>query len=324
MSKMEQSLRKDLEERTSAMQTLQTQLKNCKSNLLKKVETQSEKIVEQKKEIDDLQRLVSKYETQAKQSRYLHEVLERKNAQKMQESINRRARDDAQKAKNVEEERRKVQVAEARQRMLEMLAEEEEEKRRVDERRKATEKARREREEAERKARENEERERKERERKGKLRREQEWETATRSEELRCKHRDEIKWGYRRWTELCALERCRALMDEFEQFRFSESQPLTVRSVPWPVLEDPFRFDPSDLEWWMVEQFFGKAKSLIGTDVKEYNQLIERSHRMFHPDRWKSRRLLQSVKNRVLRDTLERAGNIVSQAVTPLWKESRG
>jgi len=44
----------------------------------------------------------------------------------------------------------------------------------------------------------------------------------------------------------------------------------------------------------------------------------------FLMDRWRSRNLLSSVMLEDERRSLERAGNIVSQALTPMWRNSRG
>ncbi|KAJ7143711.1 hypothetical protein C8R44DRAFT_758720 [Mycena epipterygia] len=58
--------------------------------------------------------------------------------------------------------------------------------------------------------------------------------------------------------------------------------------------------------------------------LKEYGSLVEKVHRMFHPDKWKARGVLTTVMDEELRSSLETAGNVVAQAMTPLWRSSKG
>ncbi|KAJ6555120.1 hypothetical protein DFH09DRAFT_856725, partial [Mycena vulgaris] len=75
----------------------------------------------------------------------------------------------------------------------------------------------------------------------------------------------------------------------FDRIKFSEAQPLTFRVIPWPVLTDPLDLDVEQIDWDAVEAFFARAKAQMAANVAEYNGLVERVHRMFHPDKWKAR-----------------------------------
>ncbi|KAJ7348090.1 hypothetical protein DFH08DRAFT_960443 [Mycena albidolilacea] len=79
-----------------------------------------------------------------------------------------------------------------------------------------------------------------------------------------------------------------------------------------------------EIDWGAVEAFFLRAKGQFGVNVAGYNTLVEKVHRLFHPDKWKSRRLLVTVMDEELRKSLEEAGNVVAQAMTPIWRKSKG
>jgi len=214
-----------------------------------------------------------------------------------------------------EASRRKAEVEESQRKMREFLAEE---KRRI-----AEKKMKKEREEAERRVREQEEQERLERERRKEQARRNAWQQATTSEQKRCRERDASKWGSgRHWTKALALERFIFLSDEFDQTKFCEAQPLTFENIPWPVCEEPTEFLSEDIDWGKVEAFFAFVK--LGHTNIEFKRLVEKAHRMFHPDKWRARRVFQTVLDDDLRKSLEDGVNIVSQAVTPLWRQSKG
>ncbi|KAJ7449161.1 hypothetical protein FB451DRAFT_1287705, partial [Mycena latifolia] len=121
-----------------------------------------------------------------------------------------------------------------------------------------------------------------------------------------------------------ALERLWLQMDEFDRIKFSEAQPLTFRAIPWPVLTDPLDMDVEQIDWNAVEAFFARCQTQMAANIAEYNSLVERVHRMFHPDKWKARGMLLSVMDEEVRVSLETAGNVVAQAMTPLWRKSKG
>ena len=125
------------------------------------------------------------------------------------------------------------------------------------------------------------------------------------------------------WTTTQALDRYKILCQSFDTTRFSpDNEPLTFDDIPWPILHAPNTFSVEDIDWATVEQFFMAVKPYV-RDGSEYKAFIERSHRRFHPDRWRSRRLLTSIVDGAERDVIEVAANTVAQSLTPLWREAK-
>jgi hypothetical protein len=82
--------------------------------------------------------------------------------------------------------------------------------------------------------------------------------------------------------------------------------------------------DIEEIDWKAVEAFFARVKVQLAANVAEYKSLVEKVHRMFHPDKWRSRGLLATVMDDDLKTSLETTGNVVAQAMTPLWRKSKG
>jgi hypothetical protein len=119
-----------------------------------------------------------------------------------------------------------------------------------------------------------------------------------------------------RWTPEVAIQRYLAIAAKFDAVKFTSESPPTFASIPWPILQPSFSLH--DIEWEAVENFFIAAEKLISADhIREF---MDKSHKRFHPDRWRSRRVLSSVEDELDRDLLEVAGSSVSQALTPMWK----
>ena len=124
------------------------------------------------------------------------------------------------------------------------------------------------------------------------------------------------------WTTQRALEQYRMLCEIFDNTKFSESDPLTIEDVPWPVLQSPATFSVEDVDWTSVERFFAAVRRhMRDADFKGF---VQASHRRFHPDRWRARGLLRSVSDDTERECLEVAANCVAQALTPLWTDVKG
>ena len=96
---------------------------------------------------------------------------------------------------------------------------------------------------------------------------------------------------------------------------------MTFESVPWPILKSPFAASLVDVEWQAVEQFFENVRTMVTEE--EYRTMVEKAHRRFHPDKWRARGLLGTVLDEDLRQRMETAGNVVSQALGPIWTKSR-
>ncbi|KAL0949473.1 hypothetical protein HGRIS_009526 [Hohenbuehelia grisea] len=234
---------------------------------------------------------------------------------------------------------REAAVKASRRRMEELRAEDErrkqEKQRKAQEEKLKQEQAQRDRErleekrkakeEAKRKKREEEERQQEARRRVEEEQRRRSWEKATIDEDQRCRDRDDIQWGdIYPWDSDAAIARFKFLCNSFDETKFTTSRPLTFRAVPWPMLADPFynTYVLENVDWATVETFFRTVKLKTGPTV-EFKNLVQRVHRMFHPDRWRSRGILETVFDPELRLSLEKAGNMVAQAMTPIWMESR-
>lgn len=98
------------------------------------------------------------------------------------------------------------------------------------------------------------------------------------------------------------------------------SRPLLFENIPWPLLSHPTTWYIDKIEWTDVEDFFATMERLL--PLSEYRELVREGHLRFHPDKWKARRILTAADD-AIRDQLEAAGNIVAQALTPLWSDLR-
>ncbi|KAJ6625635.1 hypothetical protein B0H10DRAFT_1782845 [Mycena sp. CBHHK59/15] len=127
------------------------------------------------------------------------------------------------------------------------------------------------------------------------------WEERARRE--REKRQRNERWSYGPWTTQRALERYKTLSDIFDLTKFSPNDPLTFDAVPWPILHSPVSFSVEDVDWAAVESFFAAVKSHMRS--QDYVSFVEKSHRRFHPDRWRSRGLLKSVADEADRGCLE-------------------
>ncbi|KAJ6586933.1 hypothetical protein DFH09DRAFT_1141997 [Mycena vulgaris] len=146
------------------------------------------------------------------------------------------------------------------------------------------------------------------------------WEERARRE--REKRQRNERWSYGPWTTQRALERFKTLSEIFDSAKFSQDDPLTFDAVPWPVLHSPVSFSVEDVDWAAVEGFFAAVKPHMRS--QDFISFVEKSHRRFHPDRWRSRGLLKSVADEADRGCLEVAANTVAQALTPLWRDITG
>lgn len=137
----------------------------------------------------------------------------------------------------------------------------------------------------------------------------------------REKQKERQRWELGPWTPIRALDRYKILCQSFDTTKFSpDDEPLSFDDIPWPVLHAPNTFNVEDIDWATVERFFEAVKPYV-RGGSEYKVFIEKSHRRFHPDRWRSRRLLTSIVDGGERDGIEVAANTVAQSLTPLWRE---
>ncbi|KAI0345575.1 hypothetical protein BDW22DRAFT_1353075 [Trametopsis cervina] len=200
----------------------------------------------------------------------------------------------------------------------------EEARKQEDARRQEEQRQAREREAAERIVREK--REREEQERRDAASRELLYRQAALAERNRCLRRDLTSFpasaNLFQWTPQLALDRFVFVSDEFDTINFGNTQPLTFESVPWPILPSPRQMTLEAIEWGAVERFFAAAAKIMD-NPDEYRTVLAKARLRFHPDRWRGRGILNTVLEDELRNRLEAAGNIVAQAITPLWLEAK-
>ncbi|KAJ8519926.1 hypothetical protein ONZ45_g3158 [Pleurotus djamor] len=173
------------------------------------------------------------------------------------------------------------------------------------------------------------EQERMEEERRARARREAEArarEEAMKREEAARKEAERRKRNQRYsagpWTTQRALERCRTLSEYFDTTKYSSENPLCFDDIPWPVLSPPQSFSAEDIDWSTVEKFFRAIR--VHMKPLDYKSFVEKCHKRFHPDRWRSRGLLKSIADETERNCLEVAANTVAQALTPIWQDVTG
>jgi len=257
----------------------------------------------------------------------------------VEDSISRPAEDegisvlaeDLERLAAIEESRRKLAKLEADRPLWEAARREKEAreqreaammKRKEEEAR--NERARQARELAEREARLQREREQKEKARKAKeerIRQEREQKERERSKR-EAKGQAQLRQGRFqtvRWSPSQALDRYLRQCSVFDTTKYSESQPLTMIAIPWPVLF-PSPVDCRRIEWADVETFFNQVRPLMV--ATHFRGFVDKSHKRFHPDRWKSRGLLKHLKGGD-EQVVEKTVNLVAQVLSPLWTSTR-
>ncbi|KAK7045605.1 hypothetical protein VNI00_007438 [Paramarasmius palmivorus] len=152
-------------------------------------------------------------------------------------------------------------------------------------------------------------------------------ETARREQEEKAQRQREKfqrqqRWAYGPWTTQRALEKYKVLSQAFDTTRFSVDEPLAFEVIPWPILKNPASLSVEDIEWSAVENFFQSVQPHMKS--QDFKDFVEKSHRRFHPDRWRARGLLKTVLDEAERGCLEVAANTVAQALTPLWMDVTG
>ncbi|KAG9316377.1 hypothetical protein JVU11DRAFT_2410 [Chiua virens] len=155
-------------------------------------------------------------------------------------------------------------------------------------------------------------------------RRAQEAERLAQEEECRQREnreRRQQRWDSFPWTSRRALEHYRVLCDKFDEPKFTARKSITFHDIPWPVLHAPSRLTVEDVDWSAVEIFFATVK--LHMRLQDYKEFVEKSHRRFHPDRWRARKIWTAVADEVERGYLEVAANTVAQAITPIWKAAK-
>lgn len=141
------------------------------------------------------------------------------------------------------------------------------------------------------------------------------YQAACAKEKERCSARDiQGRWLLRPdWSDRLAIERFKAICEEFDNSFFYGGKPLIPESVPWPLLCRPTDFAIEKVEWEAVERFFEALECSV--DAVEYKALVRKAQRRFHPDRWCGRRILDTILDEELRTKMDEAVNKVAQAI---------
>lgn len=122
------------------------------------------------------------------------------------------------------------------------------------------------------------------------------------------------------WTDAHAFARHETLSAAFDKAKFSADNPMEFYDIPWPVLWSPILLRSEDICWEAVEAFFATASQHM--TPANYRVLVSETQRRFHPDRWTARRIVMSLGHEpLLQKIVAEAGNLVSQAITPIWRE---
>jgi len=291
-----------VQEENTVLRDEATSFGRQEDELVEKLADLTEELQENKDIQEGMKSKIAELDRQLRLSESRRKVLELEADRPKWEEAKRK-REAAERLEREKEEQRKQrqkELDEAKRRMQELERKEREEK----ERKRAAEEQRRREEEAreraakEQKRREEEKRKKEEEGRKtGELFEELKgiaWKQATETEVWRCQLRDRSKWMSLRWDTDSALSRFKLIMDEFGQAIFSTSKPMTILSIPWPVLKSPFQFfTVEDVQWDSVEKFFEAIRQKV--TLSEYKALVERSHKMFHPDIRKKFKLLSDA-----------------------------
>jgi flagellar biosynthesis GTPase FlhF len=124
------------------------------------------------------------------------------------------------------------------------------------------------------------------------------------------------------WSNYDAVDRFMKLSDAFDKLNFHRGDLIIFEIIPWPMLNKPGTFGVGEIEWQAVERFFSFARSAI--TPANFKVVVDKTHKRFHPDRWRSRRVLACIDDEEEKECLEMAANTVAQALTPLWKEVTG
>ncbi|KAL0945963.1 hypothetical protein HGRIS_012241 [Hohenbuehelia grisea] len=123
------------------------------------------------------------------------------------------------------------------------------------------------------------------------------------------------RWAIGEWTNAQALERFRVLGETFSETKFSKMDPLRFDDVPWPILSREVGVE--SITWRATEDFFAVARQQMTR--RDYRTLVRSSQLRFHPDRWRSRRLLINISDDEERTILQQAANHVFQALDEIW-----
>lgn len=111
------------------------------------------------------------------------------------------------------------------------------------------------------------------------------WKNTVIRELRRCQQWDMKDWWVYLWTPKLMLDQFHVVSNEFLIAVYSlEKQPLTVRSVPWPVLHSPYDITLEKIAWENVEGFVRYAQFAYGSDIEGHTNLVKQIQKRFLPN----------------------------------------
>ena len=140
---------------------------------------------------------------------------------------------------------------------------------------------------------------------------------------LRARAAEQVR-GYQGvyWNVHKALAIYTNTCEDFDNLSFRNGDVIIFETVPWPVLHRPGTFGVENIDWDSVEAFFRECKRILSHS--DYFELLDRSRKRFHPDRWKARKVFDNVDDVEERTCMELAATTVAQALAPLLEEAKG
>ena len=149
-------------------------------------------------------------------------------------------------------------------------------------------------------------------------------EAADRARELKRRGRAERKrlagrYGRQKWMTEAAFRHYVEAAKGFDGAKFSTGNPPLFETIPWPTLVEPWLVKEEHITWNAVEEFFREAHRQM--QFPRFKELVDGTHKRFHPDRLRARNMAKSVEHEELADQLSRCANLVAQAVTPIWRQ---
>ncbi|KAF5358629.1 hypothetical protein D9758_007743 [Tetrapyrgos nigripes] len=140
------------------------------------------------------------------------------------------------------------------------------------------------------------------------------WLHATIEQEKICRQKDK-RFLETRWTDETARQRIKLMAEDFWPMNYSmKTRPLTMLSIPWPVLDHPYSLDWSSLEYSSaVKKYFEKTQP--------QGHLKKLLH-IFHPDKWVAP--LKTVIDDDLRTLIDTGVNDVFKVISDVRDKSGG
>ncbi|KAF8880660.1 hypothetical protein BD779DRAFT_1072504 [Infundibulicybe gibba] len=142
------------------------------------------------------------------------------------------------------------------------------------------------------------------------------WEEAHAKEVRRCRDNDRELWGSGAWTTVRAIRRFEDGCEDFLDLEVSESKPLTFGIIPWPTVMDPLKLKISDIDRTSIEDFFDAVEDKFTT--RTYDSILRTASSVFRQDEWQSRKLLDTVLDPTLRESIDDARAIASETISRL------